>query len=74
MWCLRAARTASCALFLVVCTHAGCVVAEVADGEILCPCHGDRFAPAAERPVRGLARKLLRKVSVAEPDGVIVTR
>jgi Rieske Fe-S protein len=25
------------------CTHAGCKVSEVTDGEIICPCHGSRF-------------------------------
>jgi Rieske Fe-S protein len=25
------------------CTHAGCKVSEVVDGEIVCPCHGSRF-------------------------------
>jgi Rieske Fe-S protein len=25
------------------CTHAGCKVTEVVDGEIVCPCHGSRF-------------------------------
>lgn len=26
-----------------ICTHAGCTVAEVADGTINCPCHGSRY-------------------------------
>ncbi|TFV59797.1 Rieske (2Fe-2S) protein [Mycobacterium sp. PS03-16] len=25
------------------CTHAGCTVSEVVDGQIVCPCHGSRF-------------------------------
>lgn len=45
------------------CTHAGCKVTEVVDGEIACPCHGSRFnldgsvargpaaTPLAQRPV-----------------------
>lgn len=45
------------------CTHAGCKVSEVVDGEIVCPCHGSRFRldgsvakgpatqPLASRPV-----------------------
>jgi Rieske Fe-S protein len=29
--------------FSSTCTHAGCAVAEVADGTINCPCHGSKF-------------------------------
>ena len=30
--------------FTAVCTHRGCVVASVADGTIVCPCHGSKFS------------------------------
>ncbi|MEV3934081.1 MULTISPECIES: Rieske (2Fe-2S) protein [unclassified Streptomyces] len=30
--------------FSAVCTHAGCIVAAVADGTIDCACHGSRFS------------------------------
>lgn len=30
--------------FSAVCTHAGCIVASVADGTIDCACHGSRFS------------------------------
>jgi Rieske Fe-S protein len=30
--------------FTAVCTHTGCIVSEVADGTIGCPCHGSRFS------------------------------
>ena len=29
--------------FSAVCTHVGCVMSEVADGTIDCPCHGGQF-------------------------------
>lgn len=29
--------------FSAVCTHAGCLVKEVVDGTINCPCHGSKF-------------------------------
>ena len=30
--------------FSAVCTHQGCVVSEVSDGTINCPCHGSRYS------------------------------
>jgi Rieske Fe-S protein len=30
--------------FTAVCTHRGCLVASIADGMIVCPCHGSRFS------------------------------
>ena len=30
--------------FSAICTHAGCTVGSVADGEIVCPCHGSHFS------------------------------
>ncbi|WP_055563006.1 Rieske (2Fe-2S) protein [Streptomyces atriruber] len=32
--------------FSAVCTHSGCIVAEVADGTINCPCHGSKYRVA----------------------------
>ncbi|WP_030611160.1 Rieske (2Fe-2S) protein [Streptomyces sclerotialus] len=32
--------------FSAVCVHAGCVVGDVSDGTINCPCHGSKFAIA----------------------------
>jgi Rieske Fe-S protein len=29
--------------FSAICTHAGCTVQGVSDGEIACPCHGSRY-------------------------------
>jgi len=38
--------------FSAVCTHQGCVVASVAAGTIVCPCHGSTFS-AADGSVQG---------------------
>ena len=38
--------------FSAVCTHAGCLVVEVADGIITCPCHNGQFS-AADGSVQG---------------------
>ncbi|GGN30923.1 Rieske (2Fe-2S) protein [Streptomyces fuscichromogenes] len=32
--------------FSTKCPHAGCAVSSIADGEIVCPCHGSKFAIA----------------------------
>jgi Rieske Fe-S protein len=57
--------------FSAVCTHTGCIVNEVRDGTINCPCHGSRYnldgtvaAGPAPRPLIG------RPVTVA--DGQVV--
>lgn len=46
--------------FSAVCTHAGCLLADVFDGTINCPCHGSKFNldgtvanGPAERPLQG---------------------
>lgn len=30
--------------FTAICPHAGCLVSEVADNVIICPCHGSKFS------------------------------
>lgn len=30
--------------FTAICTHQGCTVGTVSDGEIICPCHGSRYS------------------------------
>jgi Rieske Fe-S protein len=36
--------------FSAVCTHQGCIVDDVSNGFIACPCHGSRFAIATGKP------------------------
>ncbi|GHG77985.1 Rieske (2Fe-2S) protein [Streptomyces griseocarneus] len=52
--------------FSAVCTHQGCLVKEVADGTINCPCHDSRFSVTDGSVRGGPARQPLpaRKVSV----------
>lgn len=48
--------------FSAVCPHQGCTVGEVADGLIVCPCHGSTFDVADGSVVRGpAARSLARR-------------
>ena len=45
--------------FSAVCTHQGCVVKEVKDNEIICPCHGSNFSAEDGEPVAGPATSAL---------------
>jgi Rieske Fe-S protein len=58
--------------FSTVCTHAGCAVADVADGTINCPCHGSRFAIADGAVIGGPAPRPLPAVAVSLRDGQVV--
>ncbi|MDQ1039613.1 Rieske Fe-S protein [Streptomyces sp. V3I8] len=57
--------------FSAVCTHEGCIVAEVADGTIDCTCHGSRFRVADGSVAGGPAPKPLaaRRIEV-EGDSI----
>jgi len=55
----------------LVCTHLGCIVAEVKEG-FACPCHGSRFGPGGE-VTRGPAPRALRWCEVSQSaDGSLV--
>jgi Rieske Fe-S protein len=55
------------AAFSAVCTHQGCLVDAIEQGEIVCPCHGSHFSISDGSPVSGPASSPLpgKKVSVA---------
>lgn len=58
--------------FSATCTHQGCAVTEVADGEIVCPCHGSTFSAVDGSPTAGPAEQPLPRRSVAVRDGAVV--
>lgn len=66
--------------FTAICTHQGCTVTGVEDGEIVCPCHGSRFSIEDGSNVGGpngteagsVADLASKKVSV-EGDQISVT-
>jgi Rieske Fe-S protein len=53
--------------FSAVCTHQGCIVNQIAQGNIVCPCHGSQFSIKNGSVVAGPAPSPLpaRPISVA---------
>ena len=59
--------------FSATCTHQGCQVTEVVGGQILCPCHGSKFAATNGHPTAGPASRPLPSVAVTvEGDNIYV--
>jgi Rieske Fe-S protein len=50
--------------FSAICTHQGCLVNQVADGTIVCPCHGSMFSIKDGSVEGGLAQSPLPEVKV----------
>ena len=58
--------------FTAVCTHKGCTVGSVEDGEIACPCHGSRFSATDGTVVNGPAEDPLEERPVRVEGGQVV--
>jgi nitrite reductase/ring-hydroxylating ferredoxin subunit len=58
--------------FTAVCTHQGCIVAEVADGTINCNCHGSKYNIEDGSVENGPATKGLAEVPITV-DGDSIT-
>ncbi|MFH8889832.1 Rieske (2Fe-2S) protein [Streptomyces sp. NPDC017949] len=58
--------------FSAVCTHQGCLVDKVRDGQIDCPCHGSTFSVTDGAATKGPATRPLpeKKITVAADGGI----
>ncbi len=50
--------------FSATCTHSGCIVSGVQDGQIACGCHGARFNTDSGEPEQGPAKSPLGKITL----------
>jgi Rieske Fe-S protein len=57
--------------FSAVCTHQGCVVADIKGEDIDCTCHGSQFSIADGSVVKGPATKPLESLNVSVKGGEI---
>jgi Rieske Fe-S protein len=57
--------------FSAVCTHQGCLVAKVDNGEIVCPCHGSHFSIKDGSPTSGPAQSPLQGKQVSDKGGTL---
>ena len=63
----------SCKAFTAVCPHQGCLVSEVVDNEIICPCHDSRFSALDGAVLQGPATEGLAAASVVvQGDSVVL--
>ncbi|MGZ8749481.1 MAG: Rieske (2Fe-2S) protein [Pseudonocardia sp.] len=60
--------------FSATCTHQGCKVKSVADGVIVCPCHGSKFAIADGAVTAGPAKSPLPAKTISvDGDSILLT-
>jgi Rieske Fe-S protein len=60
--------------FSAVCTHQGCLVDTVCDGQIVCPCHGSHYSITDGSVLSGPARRPLPSLAVTVEGGRITVR
>jgi nitrite reductase/ring-hydroxylating ferredoxin subunit len=58
--------------FTAICTHQGCLVSEVVNNEIICPCHGSKFSATDGAVINGPAQTPLAPAAVTVDGTSIV--
>ena len=58
--------------FSAVCTHVGCILNQISDGTINCPCHGSEFKITNGAVVTGPAPRPLPRKQIKIVDGKVV--
>lgn len=58
--------------FTAICTHQGCLVSEVVNNEIICPCHQSAFSAVDGSVISGPATAPLTAAGVAVEGGSVV--
>ncbi|CAB4711884.1 MAG: Rieske 2Fe-2S domain-containing protein [Actinobacteria bacterium] len=59
--------------FTAICPHQGCLVSEVAENEIVCPCHGSLFSAEDGAVVQGPAEEGLTPASIlVQGDSIVL--
>jgi Rieske Fe-S protein len=59
--------------FTAVCTHMGCIVNQVSDNTIMCPCHGSQYSAEDGSVKGGPAPRPLAPVNIKVKGGEITT-
>ncbi len=60
--------------FTAICPHQGCLVSEVAENQIVCPCHGSLFSAEDGAVVQGPSEQGLTAASIAvQGDSIVLT-
>lgn len=58
--------------FTAICTHQGCLVSDVVNNEIICPCHQSKFSAVDGSVISGPATAPLTAAGVAVEGGSVV--
>lgn len=57
--------------FSAVCTHSGCLINQVADGTLNCPCHGSKFSLDGEVVNGPASRPLTPETITVQGDSIL---
>ena len=58
--------------FTAICTHQGCLVSQVVENEIICPCHGSRYSGTDGSVIQGPSTQPLAPAGITVDGGNVV--